>query len=200
MPMPGRRTCRRAWRRSGREATSLCCSHKCTSLGDLVSAEPAKCLTGVCLCTGDIAKQAVFLGCRLLANMKTTFAPSSGSRTLLLEGRTVLELIGKPMVDNRSFDELVYLQDAYDTLILHAGLQYLKPCRPTFLVVMPGEGGPEIPAGAGRRLVQVKNVRFKGRDKICNSVFQFFDSLTAASVSKLSAQGVLCSLALCQGD
>ena len=25
MPMPGRRTCRRAWRRIGREATSLCC-------------------------------------------------------------------------------------------------------------------------------------------------------------------------------
>ena len=80
--------------------------------------------------------------------MKATFAPSSGSRTLLLEGRIVLELIGEPMVENRSFDELVDLQDAYDTLILHVGLQCLKSFRPTSLVV------PEIPAGAGRRHVQ----------------------------------------------
>ena len=78
----------------------------------------------------DIAKQAVFLGGRLLANMKATFAASSGSRTLLREGRSVLELIAERMVENRSFDELVDLQDAYDTLILHVGLQYVKPFRP----------------------------------------------------------------------
>ena len=45
---------------------------KFPSLGDLGGAKPAKCLTGVCLCTGDIAKQAVFLGGRLLANMMAT--------------------------------------------------------------------------------------------------------------------------------
>ena len=142
---------------------------KCSTLGDLGGAGLAKCLTGVCLFTGDIAKQAVFLGGRLLANMKATFAPSSGSRTLLLEGRIVLELIREPMVENRSFDELVDLQDVYDTLILHVGLQYLKPFRPTFSVVVPGEAGPEIPASAGRMYVQVKNARFKGHDRVSNS-------------------------------
>ena len=66
-------------------------------------------------------------------------------------------------MENRSFDELVDLQDAYDTLILHVGLQCLKPFRRTFLVVV-------IPAGAGRRNVQVKNVGFKGHDRVSNSV------------------------------
>ena len=68
----------------------------------------------------------------------------------------MLESTGEPTVENRSFDELVDSQDAYDTLILHVGLQYLKPFRLTFLVVVPGEARPEIPAGAGRRYVQVK--------------------------------------------
>ena len=88
-----------AWARANARKTSLSTcleenqarSHqpvlqeKCPSLGDLGSAEPAKYLTGACLCTGDTAKQGVFLGGRLLANVKATFAPSSGSRTLLLE-------------------------------------------------------------------------------------------------------------------
>ena len=75
----------------------------------------------------------VFLGGRLLAKMQATFAPSSGSRTLLLEGRIVLELIGEPMVENHSFDELVDLQDAYDTLILHVGLHVYEAFSPDFL-------------------------------------------------------------------
>ena len=126
-----------------REATSLCCRKSAPLWGDFGGAEPAKCLT-----TGDIAKQAVFLGGRLLANMKATFVPSWGSRTLLLEG-IVLELIGEPVVENRTFDELVGLQDARGTLILHVGLQYLKPFRPTFLVVVPGEASPDDPSRRG---------------------------------------------------
>ena len=101
---------------------------------------------------GEIAKQAVSLGGRLLTNMKATFAPSSGSCTLLLEGYIVLELIGEPIVENPSFDELVDSQDTDDTLILHLGLQYLLPFRPTFQVVVP-EAGPEIPS---RRRPQVR--------------------------------------------
>ena len=131
MPMPGRRS-KETWARSHQPVLQ----EKCPSLGDLGGSEPAKCLAGVCLCTWGIAKQAMFLGGRLLANMKATFAPSSGSRTLLLEGRIVLELIGEPMVENRRFDELVDLQD-----------QYLLPFRATFFVVVPGEASPEIPAG-----------------------------------------------------
>ena len=52
----------------------LLLQEKCPSLGDLGSAEPAKCLTGVCLkrCSGQ---------------HEGDVAPSSGSRTLLLEGR-----------------------------------------------------------------------------------------------------------------
>ena len=81
----------------------------------------------------------------------------------------MLEFIGEPMVENRSFDELVDLREAYDTLILHVGLQYLKPFRPTSSVVVPGEASPEIPAGAGRRYVQVKKTGFKGHDRFSNS-------------------------------
>ena len=44
--------------------------------------------------------------------MKATFAPPSGSRALLLDGCIVLELFGEPVAENRSFDELVDLQDA----------------------------------------------------------------------------------------
>ena len=50
----------------------------------------------------------------------------------------MLELTGEPMVEKRSFGRAGDLQDAYDTLILHVGLLYLKPFRPTFLVVVPG--------------------------------------------------------------
>ena len=148
-----------AWAHANAKQTNLstCLQEKCPSLGDPGGAEPVKCLTGVSLCTGDVGKQAVFLGGRLLATMMATYAPSPGSRTLLHDGRIVLDFIGEPMVENRSFDEVVDLQDAYDTLILHVGLQNLKPFRTTFLVGVPGKTSPEVAAGAGRKYVQVQN-------------------------------------------
>ena len=50
-------------------------------MGGLEGAEPAKCLTGVCLCTEYVSKEPVFFRIRLLAHMKETCDPSSRSRT-----------------------------------------------------------------------------------------------------------------------
>lgn len=107
---------------------------------------------GVCLCSeqGKIVKE---LGCLFLALMRRTFPNHSEEKALLVSGSIVVRFSGAP--SSEDYDAILADPAAFGELVLHIGLQYLNPYRPTFMKVEDSTAEGEIAADVGRRYVKV---------------------------------------------
>lgn len=121
------------------------------------ASDPPPCYeAGVCLCSteGKALKQ---VGDKLLKHMRERFKPKSKDRGLLLDGFVVLRIVGGPDTDD--YETLLGPGGDICEVLLHVGLHYLKPFRPTFLELVCAEAGNEMPASNGRRYVKVCGIQ-----------------------------------------
>lgn len=106
------------------------------------------CNAGTCLCSTE-GQRTKRIGQRLLAYMRRAFPVGSEKRAQLLDGHVVLSIMWEP--DTTDFDTIIEAEEPFGEMLLHIGLQYLQPFRPTFLKMEHAEAGQEMPAIDGRR-------------------------------------------------
>lgn len=103
---------------------------RCGECKEAKNAE-SECLTaGVCLCS-DSGRQLKRLRNLFLSAMKKVFVPHSELRAALARGEVVVRLIASPA--DGDYEALITQDQPVADVMLHIGLMYFSPYRPTFL-------------------------------------------------------------------
>lgn len=112
----------------------------------------APCLeAGVCLCSAEGRSLKRFCDA-FKASMKKVFKASSDEKDLLVNASIVVRIVGSWAVDD--YEAMLQMEEAERTIYFHIGLMYFSPYRPTFMVVEPVPGLPEIAASPDRLYVK----------------------------------------------
>ena len=86
--------------------------------------------------------------------MKKAFPPGSDARKLLLEGFVAFRLDGEPAASGSDSEALIEME-GFLSVYYHVGLMYVRPFRPTLMLLEEAHCPSEAPTEDGRRYVKV---------------------------------------------